>query len=291
MFKSHRAVHTALAMLLTIFLLAACGGEEPEETEASPTTGDTGAFEISGTVQQVEIEEGGESPGGTATPTGTGTSPAGATSSPAGPLARLVVEVESINEGPAELCDVQQGDQVTLTVTGTTTIDPQRSLQDLDDIEGRTIRAEGNAEELAGQDRGGNPTAEEEDTSPTGAASPQGGEGASPGGASPATGGAGSNAGQDPEAGCHFEVAKLTLEEQEEGQGGQGETTGSPGTTGQGSGNTGAGTGTGPGAGSGSPTGGQTGTKGGAGSPTPTGQAGTARTPEGAEPTSQGGGT
>jgi len=231
MIKKNRAVHTVLAGLLSIFLLAACNGaEEPAETETSPTTGEAGAFEISGTVRAVEVEDGEASP--TPSPTdddeetpaagATGTPGAGTTPTPTGPLARLVIEIESINPEPAELCDVDEGDTVTLVVTEATAIDPQRSLQDLEEIVDRTITAAGNAEELAEDDQTGTPGAT------PGEATPGAGTEGTP--ATPGQGTTGTPATPTPTGtpgiignlfdqtagqGCHFEVVQLTIEEEE----------------------------------------------------------------------------
>lgn len=270
--KTSRAARAVLALLTTALLLGACGGEEPAETETSPTTGAAGAFEITGTVQAVEIEDGSSEETDSAGPAATGSPAAGATQSPSSPLARLLIEVESINDGPAELCDVGEGDEVTLIVTPNTATEPQTALEDMDNLEGRTVQAEGNAEELAAGDRGGNPAAEEEGASP----SPTGGQSTptptatgSPGGDNAAEGGDGAEP-QDPEAGCNFEVARLVVQAAEEGTGGDT-----------------AGTGGGSGSPTPAPAGGNDIGRGDA-SPTPTGNM---STPGGATPTSGGSGT
>lgn len=176
--KSKHAASAALAVLMSILLLAACNNAEPEETEASPTTGDAAAFEVRGQVQTVEVENEGPTPDATATE-GPGTG-----SADANIRARLVVRVESMKAETMELCDVEEGDDITLTLTNQTAFDQDQEPEDLQELEGRTVRAEGNAEELAAGDAtpGANTTPEAAST-------------------------------QDPEAGCHFEVAKISIED------------------------------------------------------------------------------
>lgn len=268
MFKRSRAVHTALAMLLTLFLLAACGGEEPAETEASPTTGDTGAFEISGTVTEVEIESDEDeatptaSPTGTASPTDADSPTASPTGTPTGPLARLLVEVESINAGPAELCDVNEGDEVTIIVTEDTVIDPDQELEELEEIEGRSVTAEGNAEEID-LEEGATPSPTDTEASPeaTGTATATGSPTATP------------TDGADDDQRCNFEVVRLTVQEEDDGEGatpatGTGTATGSPTPAPAGGGDVPGGT-----------------------TPTPTGSPTTPGTPTGASPTPGGAGS
>lgn len=201
---------------MSILLLAACNNAEPEETEASPTTGDATAFEVEGTVQTVEIENEDASPEASPTATeGPGTG-----SAEANIRARLVIEVESMKAETAELCDVDEGDEITLTLTNQSAFDQDQEPDDLQDLEGTSIRAEGNAEELAAGDGG-------ESASPSGSASP----GAAPTASAAATPSQAVSPGgtetQDPEAGCHYEVAKISVDE-DEGGGGIGDSTSSP---------------------------------------------------------------
>lgn len=207
----------ALALLVSILLLAACNNAEPEETEARPTTGDAAAFEVEGTVRTVEVENEEPTPGATATE-GPGTG-----SADANIRARLVIQVESMKAETMELCDVDEGDEVTLTLTNQTAFDQGQEPDDLQDLEGRTVRAEGNAEELAAGD--GTPGAEET-ASP--AMSPEAGGGTM--GANTTPEGAST---QDPEAGCHFEVAKISVNE-DEGDEGTGTTSPTPAPAGGG---------------------------------------------------------
>lgn len=175
----NRALVAALAALMSIILLAACSDPEPEETEASPTTGDAAAFEVEGTVRTVELENDQASPD-------------------ANIRARLVIEVESMKAETAELCDVEEGDNITLTLTNQSAFDQDQEPEDLTELEGSRVRAEGNAEELAAGDGGQS-------------------QAGSPGGTET----------QDPEAGCHFEVAKISIYEGG-GVGGIGDSTSSP---------------------------------------------------------------
>ncbi|HEX2149921.1 MAG TPA: hypothetical protein VHI31_07105 [Actinomycetota bacterium] len=217
--KLSRATHAVLAALMSMILLAACNNAEPEETEASPTTGDASAFDVEGTVQTVELENEGGSPEATATGSPTAGGP-GTGSVTANIRARLVIEVESMKAETMELCDVEEGDQITLTLTNQTAFDQDQEPEDLTELEGDSIRAEGNAEELAAGD--GTPGADEE-ASPAGSVSPEAGGGTM--GANTTPEGAST---QDPEAGCHFEVAKISVVQGNEGVGGIGDATSSP---------------------------------------------------------------
>jgi hypothetical protein len=190
---------------MSILLLASCNNAEPEETEASPTTGNAAAFEVEGTVRTVEVENEEPTPGATATE-GPGTG-----SADANIRARLVIEVESMKAETMELCDVDEGDQITLTLTNQSAFDQDQEPDDLQDLEGRTVRAEGNAEELAAGDGTPGP---DESASPAGSVSPEAGGGTM--GANTTPEGAST---QDPEAGCHFEVAKISVTEDEGDEG------------------------------------------------------------------------
>jgi hypothetical protein len=130
-----------------------------------------------------------------------------------------VIQVESMKAETMELCDVDEGDQITLTITNQTTFDQNQEPENLTDLEDESIRAEGNAEELAAGD--GTPGADEE-ASPAGSVSPEAGGGTM--GANTTPEGAST---QDPEAGCHFEVVKITLQG-DGGDGGVGDATSSP---------------------------------------------------------------
>lgn len=203
--KFNRAIHAAVVALVCFLLLAACNNE-PEETEASPTTGDATAFEVEGEVKTVEVENEDASPEASPMATeGTGTG-----SVDANIRARLLVQVESIKAETAELCDVDEGEEITLTLTNQSAFDQDQEPDDLMDLEGSSIRAEGNAEELAAGDR-------EESASPSESPGASPDQAASPGGTQT----------RDPEAGCHFEVAKISINEDEGGEG-VGDATSSP---------------------------------------------------------------
>jgi hypothetical protein len=211
----NRAVSAALAALMSIFLLAACNNAEPEETEASPTTGDASAFEVEGTVRTVEVENEDASPEASPTATeGPGTG-----SVDANIRARLVIEVESMKAETMELCDVDEGDEITLTLTNQSVFDQDQEPDDLQDLEGSSIRAEGNAEELAaGDQQSASPSAPASPgAAPTASAEATPSQAVSPGGTET----------QDPEAGCHYEVAKISANEEEGGEG-TGDATSSP---------------------------------------------------------------
>ena len=218
--KFNRVALAALAALMSVLLLAACGDPEPEETEASPTTGNAEAFEVEGEVLTVAVED------EEASPEATSTAGAGTAAAETNIRARLVIQVDSMKAETMELCDVDEGDEITLTLTDQSLFDQNQEPADLGDLEGRTIRAEGNAEELAAGDSapqtGQTGTATPAETaSPTQAASPEA-EGTATAADAP-----GGGTTEDPEAGCHYEVVKISVNE-EEPDTGLGDSTSSP---------------------------------------------------------------
>lgn len=231
-----RGAYALVAALTAMFLLASCAEDEPVETQASPTTGEADPFDIVGTVLEVDIEPVVATPTPTETRTEEGEeaspSPTATVSpTPSGPQQALIlVEVESIDPATAELCEVSEGDSITLTVGEDAQVTPQREIENLEELEELTVRAEGTAEKLARvevEEAEESPTPEEDAQAPTpeeDAQTPTSDPEATP---SP-TGEAG--------VGCHFEVAALTEVEQvdqtltpgDDGDGAEGAGNGTP---------------------------------------------------------------
>lgn len=201
-----RHAFVVMAAIMATFLLASCAEDEPAETQASPTTGETDVFEIAGTVLEVDVEavEATPSPDETATAEATPSPTGTASPTPSGPQQALILlEVDSIDTTTAELCDVSEGDSITLTVSEEADITPPRELDELDELADLSVRAEGTAEELAEEDADGaeeSPTPEEDDDSAEESPTADAEATASPTG--------------EPEAGCHYEVTALTEIEQ-----------------------------------------------------------------------------
>jgi hypothetical protein len=126
-------------MLLCLVLLAGCNTDDDASDDM--TTGRQTQFEISGDVSAVDIEDIDVDPGISTGPDGIDVDPS------ASVRVQLTVNVESINDQAAELCELQPGGDAILLVTEDTDIDFDRPLDELDTLNDESITATGTAEE------------------------------------------------------------------------------------------------------------------------------------------------
>lgn len=197
--SSRRGAYVLVAALMTMILLAACAEDEPAEIQASPTTAATDTFDITGAVVRVDIEPDEATPSPTETATEEADQASPSPTATASPQALILVSVDSIDSATAELCDVSEGDSITLTVGVGAEVSPQREFDELEQLEGLTVRADGTAEKT---EESPTPEGEESPTPEEGEESPTPEEGAT---ASPT--------GEDG-AGCDYEVTALTVVEE-----------------------------------------------------------------------------
>ncbi|CAN5864580.1 hypothetical protein BH23ACT12_BH23ACT12_14760 [soil metagenome] len=132
-------IRTLSAPLLLVLALAACN--TADDSSDAITTGEQVQFEIAGDVSAVDIEDVDVDPGISVGPDGIDVDPQ------ASFRVQLTVNIESINDEAARLCDLQAGSDTIVIVTEDTDLDFGRSITEMDTLDDESIVATGMAEE------------------------------------------------------------------------------------------------------------------------------------------------
>ncbi|HEX2052826.1 MAG TPA: hypothetical protein VHJ78_03735 [Actinomycetota bacterium] len=130
------------------FLLSACN--TADDTSTAPTTGQESAFQLTGDVSAVDVEDVDVDVDVSAGPDGIDIDPSGSVT------VQLTVNLESINDEAAQLCGLQAGRDATVVVTDETDLDVDRPLAELGTIQDESITASGTARQLVGSDASAN---------------------------------------------------------------------------------------------------------------------------------------
>lgn len=137
-----RSARKLCGILVIALTLAGCNTQGDSD---GATTGTEAAFELTGDVSAVEIEDvdfgldlstGGE----------------GVEMNPnASVTVQLTVNIESINQEAADLCGLESGSDTVLVVTDETDLGLDRPLEELGTIRDESIRTTGTARKLSGE--------------------------------------------------------------------------------------------------------------------------------------------
>jgi hypothetical protein len=140
----------ALRMLcgISVLVLALAGCNTDGDSSDDATTGAEAAFELTGDVSAVDIED---VDLGLELSTGA----EGVEVNPnASATVQLTVNLESINQEAADLCGLQSGSDAVIVVTDETDLGLDRPIEELRTIRDESIRATGTARELSGETAG-----------------------------------------------------------------------------------------------------------------------------------------
>ncbi|HEX2148927.1 MAG TPA: hypothetical protein VHI31_01950 [Actinomycetota bacterium] len=140
--------------LLVLFLLAACN--TADNTAGTDTTGEQTRFEVSGDVSAVDVEDVDLDPNISAGPDGIDINPE------ASVRVQLTINIESVNDEAAELCNLEAGSDAIVVVTDDTELNLDRSITELDTLSDESIVATGVAQERQAES-GASPTATDPD--------------------------------------------------------------------------------------------------------------------------------
>ncbi|HEX2178036.1 MAG TPA: hypothetical protein VHL54_00740 [Actinomycetota bacterium] len=141
-----RSARMLCGILVIVLTLAGCNTEGNSSDD--PTTGTEAAFEVTGDVSAVDIEDvdfgldlstGGE---------GVEINPS------ASVTVQLTVNIESVNREAADLCGLEPGSDTVIVVTDETDLALDRPLEELGTIQDESIRTTGTARELSGETAG-----------------------------------------------------------------------------------------------------------------------------------------
>ncbi len=140
---SRGAVRTVSLLVVAALVLGACNTDDDGSDD--PTTGTETAFEITGDVSAVDVED-------VDVGIDLSTGPDGVEFNPsASATLQLTVNLESINREAAELCKLEVGSDAILTVTDETDLELDRPFEELGTIGDESIKATGRASELAAE--------------------------------------------------------------------------------------------------------------------------------------------
>ncbi|HYN98778.1 MAG TPA: hypothetical protein VEU28_03815, partial [Actinomycetota bacterium] len=138
--------------LLVLFLLGAC--KTADNTAGTDTTGQQTQFEVSGDVSAVDVEDVDVDPNISTGPDGIDIDPE------ASVRVQVTINIESINDEAAELCNLQAGSDAIVVVTDDTDLNLDRSITELDTLSDESIVATGVAQE---RQSGASPTVTQPD--------------------------------------------------------------------------------------------------------------------------------
>lgn len=133
------AVRTVSLFMVAVLVLGACNTDD--DASDDPTTGSETAFEITGDVSAVDVED-------VDVGIDLSTGPDGAEFNPSATV-QLTVNLESINQEAAELCKLEVGSDALLTVTDETDLELDRPFEELGTIGDESVKATGRASELS----------------------------------------------------------------------------------------------------------------------------------------------
>jgi hypothetical protein len=137
------AVRTVSLFMVAALVLCACNTDD--DASDDPTTGSEAAFEITGDVSAVDVED-------VDVGIDLSTGPDGVEFDPsASATVQLTVNLESINQEAAGLCKLEVGSDAILTVTDETDLELDRPFEELGTIGDESVKATGRASELSAE--------------------------------------------------------------------------------------------------------------------------------------------